>query len=151
MRVWISVHNKRPIIVCGHPFSLHTYKWSLQNLLSGDAQTQWDRVYHGMHERNMWAGVKGKVIKGRRPHMWAAFQDCLELHKLTVFTADAAKRQRFYIQQAVRKPQRTTVQQHILRIGVFNDFNVNTSPRWMTATRLYRQQRMGICPLARLI
>jgi hypothetical protein len=42
------------------------------------------------------------------------FQDCLELHKLTVFTADAADRQQFYIQQAVHKPQRATVQQHIL-------------------------------------
>jgi hypothetical protein len=51
-----------------------------------------------------------------------SFQDCLELHKLTVFSADAAKRQRFYIQQAVRKPQRATVQQHILQMGVLNDY-----------------------------
>jgi hypothetical protein len=29
--------------------------------------------------------------------MWAAFGDCLELHKLTDFTADAANRQQFYI------------------------------------------------------
>jgi hypothetical protein len=51
--------------------------------------------------------------------MWTAFQDCLELHKLTVFTADAAKRQQFYIQN---KPQRATVQQHILQMGVVNDY-----------------------------
>jgi hypothetical protein len=50
-----------------------------------------------------------------------SFQDCLELHKLTVFSADAAKRQWFYIQQAVCKPQRATVQQHTLQIGVLND------------------------------
>jgi hypothetical protein len=54
--------------------------------------------------------------------MWVSFLDCLKLHKLTVFSADAAKRQRFYIQQAVRKPQRATVQQHILRMGVLNDY-----------------------------
>jgi hypothetical protein len=41
---------------------------------------------------------------------------------LTIFTADAAKRQRFYIQQAVRKPQRASVRQHILRMGVLNDY-----------------------------
>jgi hypothetical protein len=40
---------------------------------------------------------------------------------LTVFSADAAKRQQFYIQQAVRKPQRATVRQHISRMGVLND------------------------------
>jgi hypothetical protein len=55
--------------------------------------------------------------------MWTSLLDCLELHKLTVFSADAAKRQRFYIQQAVRKPQRATVhQQHILQMGVLNDY-----------------------------
>jgi hypothetical protein len=52
--------------------------------------------------------------------MWMSFQDCLELHKLTVFSADAAKRQQFYIQQAVRMPQRATVPQNILQIGVSN-------------------------------
>jgi hypothetical protein len=54
--------------------------------------------------------------------MWISFLDCLELHKLTVLSADAAERQRFYIQQAVRKPQRATVQQRILRMGVLNDY-----------------------------
>jgi hypothetical protein len=51
-----------------------------------------------------------------------SFLDCLELHKLTVFSANTAKRQRFYIQQAVRKPQRATVRQHILQMGVLNDY-----------------------------
>ncbi len=51
-----------------------------------------------------------------------SFLDCLELHKLTVFSADAVKRQRFYIQQAVCKPQRATVRQHISRMGVLNDY-----------------------------
>ncbi len=85
-----------------------TYKL-LRNLLSGDAQTQRDCVCREMHKSDLWAGVNGEVTKGRRSYMWAALQDCLELHKLTGFTADAAKRQRFYIQQAVRKPQRATV------------------------------------------
>jgi hypothetical protein len=49
------------------------------------------------------------------------FRDCLELHKLTVFSADVAKRQRFYIQQGVHKPQRATVRQHISRMGMLND------------------------------
>jgi hypothetical protein len=51
-----------------------------------------------------------------------SFLDCLELHKLTVFSADAAKRQRFYIQQVVCKPQRGTARQHILQMGVLNDY-----------------------------
>ncbi len=69
-----------------------------------------------------WAGVNGQVTKGRHPQMWMSFRICLKLHKLTVFSADAAERQRFYIQQAVHKPQRATVRQHILQIGVLNDY-----------------------------
>jgi hypothetical protein len=73
----------------------------LRNLLSSDAKSQWDRVCREMHERDSWAGVNGQVTEGRFSRMWMSFRDWLELHKLTVFSADAAKRQRFYIQQVV--------------------------------------------------
>jgi hypothetical protein len=81
----------------------------LRNLLSSDAQSQWDRVFRKMHEHGSWAAVNGQVTKGRHLQMRMSFLDCLELHKLTVFSADAAEKQRFYIQQAVCKPQRATV------------------------------------------
>ncbi len=98
-----------------------SYK-QLRNLLSSNARSQWDCVCREMHERDSWAAVNGQKTKGRRPRMWTSFLDCLELHKLMVFSADAAKRQRFYIQQAVRKPQRATVRQHISCMGVLNDY-----------------------------
>ncbi len=85
----------------------------LQNLLPGNPQAQWDRICLEMHKHDSWAGVNGQVTKERRPQTLMSFRDCLELHKLTVFSADAAKRQWFYIQQAVCKPQRATVRQHI--------------------------------------
>jgi hypothetical protein len=93
-----------------------------RNLLSGNLQSLWYCVCQKMHQHGSWAGVKGQVTKERRLSTWMSFQDCLELHKLTVFSADAAKRQRFYIQQAVRKSQRVTVQQHILQMGVLNEY-----------------------------
>ncbi len=68
------------------------------------------------------AAVNGQVTKGRRLRTWMSFLDCFKLHKLMVFSADAAERQRFYIQQVVRRPQRATVRQHISRMGVFNDY-----------------------------
>jgi hypothetical protein len=80
----------------------------LRNLLSSDPQSQFNCFFCKMHKRDLWAGVNGQVIIGRCPQMWATFRDCLELHKLTVFTADTAKRQQFYIQQAVCKPQRVS-------------------------------------------
>jgi hypothetical protein len=90
-----------------------------------------------MHEHDPWAAVIGQVIKGRHLRTWMPFLDCLELHKLTVFSADATKRQGFYIQQAVRKLQRATVQQHILRMGVLNDY-VKHLPTLKDISRLYQ-------------
>jgi hypothetical protein len=94
----------------------------LRNLLSSNSQSQWDHIFRKMHKRDSWAAVNGQVTKGRCLRTWTSFLDCLELHKLTVFSADAAKRQWFYIQQAVRKLQRATVRQLISCMGVLNDY-----------------------------
>ncbi len=39
----------------------------LRNLLSGNAQSQWNCVCRKMHARDSWAAVNGQVTKGRRP------------------------------------------------------------------------------------
>ncbi len=94
----------------------------LRNLLTGNAQSQWDCIRRKMHKRDLWAAVNGQMTKGRHPRTWMSFLNCLKLCKLTVFSADAAERQQFYIQQVVRKPHRATVRQHISRMGVLNDY-----------------------------
>jgi hypothetical protein len=103
-----------------------------------------------MHEHDSWAAVNSQVTKGRHPQMWTSFLYCLELHKLTVFSADAAKRQRFYIHQVVRKPQRATMQQHILRMGVLNDY-VKHLPTLKDSSKAVPTMKKGISLLARLI
>jgi hypothetical protein len=74
-----------------------------------------------------------------------SFLDCLELHKLTVFSADTAEKQRFYIQQAVRKPLRATVQQHILRMGVLNDY-VSHLPTLKDSSKAVPMTKKGNIP-----
>ncbi len=65
--------------------------------------------------------MNGKSNKGVRVKSWFLFMDCIELHKLTVFPADAAEKQHYYMQQAIKKPQRVTVHQFVSRKGVLND------------------------------
>jgi hypothetical protein len=120
----------------------------LRNLLSGDPQSQWDCVCHEMHERDLWPGVNSQVTVGRHPRMWTAFQDCLELHKLRVFSADAAKRQQFYIQQVMHKPQRATMQQHILQMGVLNDF-VRYLPTLKDSPKVVPTMKKGNVPFGK--
>ncbi len=43
-----------------------SYK-QLRNLLSGNAQSQWDRVCRKIHKRESLAAVNGQVTKGRCP------------------------------------------------------------------------------------
>jgi hypothetical protein len=60
--------------------------------------------------------------------------DCIKLHKLTVFPCDAAKLQRYYMQQHIKKSQRVTVQAFVTRMGLLNNYlaylpTVKDSPR----------------------
>ena len=75
----------------------------------GEARTQWDKVVQEMHTKDPWVAVDGSLNKGPRKRDWDSFLDCIELHKLTIFSCDAAKLQQYYMQQHVRKPQRVTV------------------------------------------
>ncbi len=120
----------------------------LRNVLSGNAQSQWDCICCKMHERDSWAAVNGQVTKGRRPRTWMSFLDCLKLHKLTVFSADAAGRQRFYIQQAVCKPQRASVRQHILQMGVLNDY-VKHLPTLRDSSKAVPMTKKGNIPFGK--
>ena len=69
----------------------------LPNLLAGEAQSQWDCILREMHNCDSWAGLDGKRHDKKRLKTWEAFKECLELHKLTVFSHDAAESQRCYI------------------------------------------------------
>jgi hypothetical protein len=89
--------------------------------INGKVQMQWDRIVNKMHAKNPWVGVNGKSNKGICMKSWISFMDCIKLHKLTVFPADAAEKQRYYIQQMIKQPQRVTVRQFMSRMGVLND------------------------------
>jgi hypothetical protein len=66
--------------------------------------------------------MNSKSNKGIHVKSWISFIDCIELHKLTIFPADTAEKQCYYMQQTIKKPQRVTVRQFVSRMGVLNDF-----------------------------
>jgi hypothetical protein len=93
----------------------------------GDQRTHWDKIVQEMHTKDPWVGVDGVSHKGICFHSWSAFLDCIELHKLTIFPIDAAKKQRYYMTQTVKKPQRVTVRQYMARMGILNDYLAHLS------------------------
>jgi hypothetical protein len=66
-----------------------------------------------MHTKNPWIGVNGKSNKGIQVESWISFMDCIELHKLTLFPADAAEKQRYFMQQMIKKPQQVSKSRYI--------------------------------------
>jgi hypothetical protein len=88
----------------------------------GWVQMQWDRIVNKMHTKNPWIGINGKSNKGIRVKSWISFMDCTKLHKLTVFPAEAAEKQHYYMQQTIKKPQQVTVCQFMSRMGVLNNY-----------------------------
>jgi hypothetical protein len=83
---------------------------------------QWDRIANEMHTKNPWIGLNGKSNKAIHVKSWISFMDCIELHKLTVFPADAAEKQRYYMQPTIKKPQQVMVRQFLSRMGVLNNY-----------------------------
>ncbi len=88
----------------------------------GKAQTHWDRLVNEMHTKNPWVGKNGKSNKGICVKSWISFMNCIKLHKLTIFLADAGEKQHYYMQQTIKKPQQVTVHQFVSRMGVLSDY-----------------------------
>ena len=105
----------------------------LCNLLSGDAQTQWDCIDHKMHERDLWAGVNRVVTDGKH-------------QRSAQFSSDAATQQKYYMQQGVRKPQQVTICQYMACMGMLNYYlkhfpTLKNSPNAIPTTKIRE------CPL----
>jgi hypothetical protein len=75
-----------------------------------------------MHTKNPWIGMNGKSNKGIRVKSWILFMDCIKLHKLTIFPANKAEKQHYYMQQTIKKSQRVTVHQFVSCMGVLNGY-----------------------------
>jgi hypothetical protein len=61
----------------------------------GEAHTQWDKVVQKMHQKDLWVAANGSLNLGPCEKTWESFLDCIELHKLAIFSCDAAELQRY--------------------------------------------------------
>jgi hypothetical protein len=108
-----------------------------------------------MHTKSPWIGVNGKSNKSICMKFWISFMDCIELHKLTVFPADAAEKQHYYMQQMIKKPQRVMVRQFVSRMGVLNDYPAYLPPVFDLLMAIAGTKKMNVlfdeADLARIV
>ena len=55
-----------------------------------------------------------------RPKSYASLIECIEFHKRTFFSVDAAEKLRYYLMCCVKKPMKLTIKAHVTRMEVLN-------------------------------
>ena len=75
-------------------------------LLRDEPKIQWDQIVTDMHTKNPWENIKGVKHNSLHRKSQQSLTDCIEFHKLAVFTVDAAERLRYYLMCSVKKPVR---------------------------------------------
>jgi hypothetical protein len=110
-------------------------------LLRDNPEIQWDWIVTDMHTKNPWEDIKGVKHNSLRGKWQQSLTDCIKIHKLTVFTVDAAERLRYYLMCSVKKPVRWTICLHISRMEVLNKYleilpTIKNSPLAVATTEI---------------
>ena len=85
------------------------------NLLSIEARIVWERIVEQQIGTTPWTDLKGKKHTKVQSKTKKSFDDCVTHHLLTYFGSDAADRQKYYINNYLKKPQRVTVRAFFTR------------------------------------
>ena len=110
-------------------------------LLKDDPETQWDRIVAEMHTKTPWEDIKGVKLEVLHGKLLQSLTDCIEFHKLTVFTVNAAIRLKYYLMCSIKKPMRWTIRQHINRMETLNKYlgmlpTIKNSPLAVASTEM---------------
>ena len=80
----------------------------------------------------------------------ALLDACIELHKLTISTCDAAERQKAYMMSSLKKPCKMTVRQHLSRMEVLNAY-IRIMPMLKNNASAVASTEKGNIPSTRLL
>jgi hypothetical protein len=109
--------------------------------LKEDPELQWDRIVEDMHAKDPWEDLRGVKHIGLRRKSIKSLWDCIDFHKLTVYTVDAAERQRFYMLCNLKKPAKSIIRSHVTRMETLNKYlgllpTIKHSPQAVASTEL---------------
>jgi hypothetical protein len=67
--------------------------------------------------------------------------ECIDFHKLTIYSIDAAERQRFYMLYNLKKPTKSSIRAHVTRMETLNKYigflpMIKNSPQAVASTEL---------------
>ncbi len=86
------------------------------NSLSVEAKYTWNKIVEEQMEGNPNVDLQGISQKGPRGMSRQLFDNCMLFHLLTMFPINAAKQEKYYITNVLKKPQRVNVGQFVQRV-----------------------------------
>ncbi len=94
-----------------------------------------------MHAKDPWEDLKGAKHDGLRWKSSTSLWECIDFHKLTVYSIDAAERQRFYMLCNVKKPAKSSIRAHVTQMETLNKYlgllpTIKNSPQAVASTKL---------------
>jgi len=109
--------------------------------LKEDPELQWDRIVDDMHVKHPWEDLRSPKHDSLRRKSVKFLSDCIDFHKLTVYSVDAAERQRFYMMCNLKKPAKSSIQAHVIRMETLNKYlgllpTIKNSPQAVASTEL---------------
>jgi len=105
-----------------HATAIQAYYDLFRKLLADDPLSQWDRIVKEVHDLDPWTSLTGQKKAGLRMKTAESFEDCITFHKRTVFSLDAAERQKNYMMGSLKKPHKMTIKGHVSRCETMNGY-----------------------------
>jgi hypothetical protein len=109
--------------------------------LKEDPELQWDCIVDDMHAKDPWEVLRGVKHNGLRRRLIASLWECINFHKLTVYSVDAAERQRFHMLCNLKKPAKSSIRAHVTQMETLNKYlgllpTIKNSPQAVASTEL---------------
>ena len=120
---------------------LETVYELFRKTLKEDPELQWDRIVSDMHTKDPWEDLKGAKHDGIRGKSSKSLWECIDFHKRTIYSIDAAEQQRLYILCHLKKPAKSSIRAHVTRMETLNKYigllpTIKNSPQAVASTEL---------------
>jgi hypothetical protein len=79
------------------------------NLFSPESKYSWNKIIVKQTESNPFVNLQGVTHEGIRGMSCKSFNNCVMFHLLIMFPINAAKQEKYYITNVLKKPQRVNV------------------------------------------
>jgi hypothetical protein len=92
------------------------------NLLSPESKYAWNKIISKQTEGNPYVNLQGDTLEGPRGMLRQLFNDCMMFHLLTAFPINAAKQEKYYISNVLKKPQCVNIRQFVHQVEQLNAY-----------------------------